>query len=183
MKYSNTLFLLMALSLACFLAACSGVPTDSIKRTEQAKAEAVAEHADLFAQQSWSAAEKAMQEAKAKLDAKSYGEAGNLLLKARTNYVKARDVAKDRRQAAIKTITGYQTTINIRLKSDLRDNPGVSRLSPARKKEFDADVKQIEDNVAKVTDLLKNEKYAEAEYLAQKTQRDVFEKQQEYLKK
>ncbi len=183
MKYSHIFLLAMVISLVFLFSACSGVPTDSIKRTEQAKAEAIAEHADLFARESWSAAEKAMQEAHAKLDEKSYGEAEKVLLKAKTYYVRARDVAKDMRQAAIKTITGYQVTINIRLKSDLMDNPGVSKLSPARKKEFDADVKQIEDNVAKVTALLKNEQYAEAEYLAQKTQRDVFEKQQEYFKK
>ena len=183
MKYSNIFLLSMVISLVFLFSACSGVPTDSIKRTEQAKAEAIKEHADLFAQETWSAAERAMQEANVKLDAKSYGEAENLLLRAKTNYVKARDIAKDKREAAIKRIIGLQGTINIRLKSDLKDNPGVSKLSPARKKDFDADVKQIEDNVAKVTTQLKDEQYDEAEYLAKKTLRDVFEKQQEYLKK
>jgi len=183
MKYSDIFLLSMVISLVFLFSACSGVPTDSIKRTEQAKAEAIAEHADLFAQESWGAAEKAMQEAHAKLDERSYGEAENLLLKAKTNYVRARDVAKDKREAAIKTITNLQGTIIIRLKSDLKDNPGVSKLSPARKKEFDADVKQIEDNISKITTQLKNEQYAEAEYLTQKTMRDVFEKQQEYFKK
>jgi hypothetical protein len=183
MKHLRIIFPVMMITLALFFAACSGRPTDSIQRTEQAKAEAVAEHAELFAPDYWSAAEKAMQEANAKLDEKSYGDAGNLLLKARTNYNKAKELAQSKREEKIRIINGLQVTTGKRLKTDLVDNPLAAKLPPARKKEFDARVKQIEDSVAQVNEHLKNGKYTEAEYLAAKTLREVFEVQQEFLKK
>ena len=183
MKHSRVFSLVMMITLALFFSACSGRPTDSIQRTEKARAEAVAEHADLFAVDYWSAAEKAMQEANTKLDAKSYGEAGNLLLRARTNYTKAKDLAQSKRENLIKTITGTQVTIGKRLKTDLVDSPVAAKLPPARKKEFDTRVKQIEDGVDQVTEHLNNGKYTEAELLAGKTLREVFEVQQEFLKK
>ncbi len=183
MKHSRIILLVMTMTLALFCAACSGRPTDSIQRTEQARAAAVAEHADQFAPDYWSTAEKAMQEASAKLDEKSYGEAGNLLLRARTNYTKAKDLAQSKRENLIKTVEGIQVTIGIRLKKDLLDSPIAAKLPPARKKEFDARIKQIEDSKALVSEQLKNAKYTEAELLAGKTLRDVFEVQQEFLKK
>lgn len=183
MKHSRIFVPVMTISLALFFSACSGKPTDSIQRTEQARTEAVAEHAELFAPDYWSTAEKAMQEANAKLNEKSYGDAGNLLLRAKTNYTKARDLAKSKRENLIKTIEGIQVTIGIRLKQDLLDNPLASKLPPARKKDFDARVKQIEDSKALVSEHLKNGKYTEAELLAGKTLREVFEVQQEFLKK
>lgn len=169
--------------LVLLLSACSGVPTDSIKRTDQAKAEAIAERADLFAQDYWTAAEDALRDANAKIDAKSYGEAGTLLLKAKTNYNKARDLAKSKREDLIKRVNGVQTTTNLQMKSRLTENPEAAKLTPARKKEFDAEVKQIENSILKVSEQLKNGQYAEADYLAQTTLRKVFEIQQEFLKK
>jgi hypothetical protein len=183
MKYSRSFLFVMMIILVFFLSACSGRPTDSIQRTEQAKAEAAAEHAELFAADYWSAAEKAMQEANVKLDAKSYGEASNLLLKAKTNYNKARELAKSKREALIKSVNGTLVTIGKRMKSDLLDDPAAARLPAARKKEFDDRVKQIENGVATIEDHLKNHRYTEAETLAGRTMREVFEVQQEFLKK
>jgi hypothetical protein len=183
MKNSRLIFLpaLMATVLICL--ACSGVPTESIQRTDKAKADAAAERAEMFAPDYWAAAEEALRDANAKIAAKSYGEAGALLLKAKTNYDRARELAKSKREAAIKMITERQTTINIRMKSDLKDNPAASKLAPARKKEFDAEVQSIEDSVLKVTEQLKNGQYSEADLLSQQTLRKIFETQQEFLKK
>jgi hypothetical protein len=183
MNHSRLFVFVLMMILALFFSACSGRPTDSIQRTEKAKADAAAEHADQFAPDYWSAAEKAMQEANAKLDAKSYGEAGNLLLRARTNYNKARELAQSKREKLIKDVNGVLVTVGIRLKSDLLDNPAAGRLPAARKKEFDARVRQIQDSAATVSEHLKNARYSEAEYLAGKTQREIFEVQQEFLKK
>jgi alkanesulfonate monooxygenase SsuD/methylene tetrahydromethanopterin reductase-like flavin-dependent oxidoreductase (luciferase family) len=183
MKHSRLFFFVMTTILALFFSACSGRPTDSIQRTEQAKAEAAAEHADLFAPDYWSAAEKAMLEANAKLDAKSYGEAGNLLLRARTNYNKARELAKSKREQLIKNVNGMLVTIGMRLKTDLVDDPAAGRLPAARKKELDDRVKQIENGAATVSDHLKNGRYTEAEILAGRTMREIFVVQQEFLKK
>jgi hypothetical protein len=183
MKQARVLLPAMVISLLLVFSACSGRPTDSIQRTEQAKAEAVAEHADLFAQEYWGNAEKAMQEANAKLDEKSYGEAENLLLKAKTNYNKARELAKSKREDLVKRVNGTLVTIGIRLKTDLLDSPLSGKLPAARKKEFDDRIKQIQDSAEKVREQLKNGQYNDAEILAGRTQREIFEVQQEFLKK
>ncbi len=183
MNHSRTLAAMVVMALALAFSACSGRPTDSIQRTEQARTAALAERADLFAPDYWSTAEKTMQEANAKLDAKSWGDAGNLLLKARTNYTKARDLAQSKRENLVKTINFTLGTIDKRKKSDLLDDPAAAKLPPARKKEFDARIKGIDDSVALVNEHLKNGKYTEAEYLANMTLREVFEVQQEFLKK
>ena len=183
MKHARVFQLAMMLSLVVFFSACSGRPTDSIQRTEQAKAAAAAERADLFAQEYWSTAEKAMQEANVKLDEKDYGEAGNLLLRARTNYNKAKELAQSKREDLIKRINGTLVTIEKRTKLDLIDAPAVAKLPPARKKELDAKIQEIKNNSALVSEHLKNGKYIEAELLAGNTQREVFDVQQEFLKK
>lgn len=176
-----TLPVLIALALLC--SACSGVPTEAVKRAEQAKSEAVAEHADTFAPDYWATAEKAMQDATAQINDKKYGEASKFLLRAKTSYDRAHELAKSKREALIKKVTELQTTINIRMKSDLKDNPAAARLAPARKKEFDTEVKGIEDSVLQITEMLKNSQYTEADFLVQKTLRRIYDTQQEFLKK
>lgn len=183
MKCSHAFRIMMILSLAFCLYGCSTAPTTMVKKTEQARAEAVAEHADQFALDFWSAAEKAWQDAKEKIDARSYGEADRLLLKAKTNYEKAQSLARSRRETAIKEISDLQGTVNIRLKRDLTDNPAVKNLSAARKKDFDAAVSQIQESIAKVDTQLQNAQFAEAKLSIGKALRDIYEVQQEYLKK
>jgi hypothetical protein len=182
MKSAYSIRILTVLSAAIFMAACAGRPTEMIQKTEQAKAEAKAEYADQFAPDDWGAAEKAWQEASAKLDANSNGEAYTLLLKAKTRYEKAHSLAKNKREAAVKEITANQGTATIRLKA-LTDHPDVNKLSAARKKEFDDIVSQIGDKIAQVNTLLQNGQYNEASLLVGRTQREIWEKQQEFFKK
>ncbi|MBZ5497098.1 MAG: DUF4398 domain-containing protein [Acidobacteriia bacterium] len=183
MKHSHVFLLSMIVPLAFFVFGCSGQPSQMFLLTQDARNQATAEHADQFAPDFWNPAEQAWQEANRKIDAKSYGEADRLLLKAKTNFVKARDVAKSKREVAVNYINSMKETITIRLKSDLKDNPAAGKLSPARKKEFDAAIKQIEDSVAKVTEQVQNGQYAEAKYLVDKTVREVWDTQQEFFKK
>jgi hypothetical protein len=154
-----------------------------IQKAEQARTEAKAEYAEQFAPDDWAAAEKAWQEATGKLDAESYSEAYTLLLKAKTRYEKAQGLAKGKRAAEIDRITKGQETARIRLKRDLLDSADAKKLSAARKKQLDEQVKQIEDNIGKVSALLQNGQYTDASYLVGKATRDIYEVQQEYLKK
>jgi outer membrane murein-binding lipoprotein Lpp len=172
-----------AVSLALLLAGCSSGPSQMFQLTQKARTEATNEHADQYAADYWREAEKSWQEANAKLEVKSYGEADNLLLRAKANYVKARDLAKNRREELVKKIRNTQITIEKRLKSDLLDNPASAKLPVARKKEFEASVKEIQDNQAKIETQIQNDQLAEAEFLANKTLRAIYEAQQEYLKK
>jgi len=182
MKFVRAFRFLMLLSLVFYLWGCSTRPTEAIQRTEAAKAEAMAEYAEQFAPDDWIAAEKAWQDASAKLDANSNSEAYTLLLKAQKLYEKAHSLAKNRREAAVKTITDNQGTARIRLKA-LTDDPNVKNLSAARKKEFDDVVKRLGDNIAQVSALMQNGRYNDANQLVGMTQREIWESQQEFFKK
>ena len=182
MKFAHAFRFLMVLSLAFCMFGCSGRPTDMIQRTEQARTEAMSEYAEQFAPDDWSAAEKAWQDASAKLDANSNSEAYTLLLKAKTRYEKARSLAQNKREAMVKAITDQQGTAKIRLK-ELTDHPDVKNLSAARKKELDDVVKRLGDNIAQVSTLMQNGQYNEADLLIGRTQREIWENQQEFFKK
>ncbi|MBP1596261.1 MAG: hypothetical protein H6Q05_1638 [Acidobacteria bacterium] len=183
MKCSYLVRLMIVLSLALFMSACASRPTEMIDLTEKARQEATDEHADQFAMEEWSAAEKDWQDASAKLDAEEWGDAYPLLLRAKGHYNRARDLAKGKREAAIKKIDGILQPLKLRLQRDLKDDPAIKRLTGARKADFDAQVKQIEDNILQIGEQLKNAEYSDAENLAGRTLRQVHEVQQEFLKK
>jgi len=181
MKQSHVFLLLFVVSLALFMSACSSKPTAMIQRTEEARQEAVNEHADQFAPEDWGAAEQSWQEASTQINAGKYGPASTLLLKAQTRFQKARDIAKGKREQAIQKITADQMGATARLEA-LKKDPGFNKLPAARKKALDDRVKEIEDSIAKVGELLKNSQYSEAQLLAGKAFRDAWEAQQEVLK-
>lgn len=182
MKSAHAFRFLMAFLLVAYTYGCSTRPTEMIQKAEQARAQAMTEYAEQFAPDDWSAAEKAWRDASVKLEANSNSEAYTLLLKAKTLYDKARSLAQNRREAAVRAITNNQGTATIRLK-ELTDNPGVKNLSAARKKEFDDVVKQLSDNIAQASTQMKNGQYREAELLIGRTLREIWERQQEFFKK
>jgi hypothetical protein len=185
MKHSHRLFLFFIVSLAVIVYGCSARPTEQIARTEKAMQQAQAEHADEFAPDDWRAAEQAWKDAQAKLDQQKYGDANLLLLRAKTRYEKARDLAKGKRADAIKEITNLQTTIDLRckgLKSDL-DTKG-KKLTAKQKKDLKDTCKEVEEKLAKIATQLNQAQYHDAKFLAQTTLRQIWEGEkqlQDYL--
>lgn len=182
MSYTRVYIILLVLPLVLCVAACSGKPVQMIQLTEQARQEATAVNADQFATEYWSAAEKAWQEASSSLDAQKWAVAETQLLKAKSNYIKARDMAKDMRAQAVEQIKSSQYRAANRLKT-LKEDPAVSKLSPARKKELDVKVKQFDDDLAKAASQLQNGQYNDAKNLVLSADRAIWEAQQEFLKK
>jgi hypothetical protein len=183
MRHSYSSLLLLAVFLICLTAACSSGPSQMFNLAQKAKAGATEVQADQFATDLWVSAEKAWEEGNASLAAGRTGEADKLFLKAKTDYIRARDSARSKRENLINLINGGLVTIGLRLKSDLVDNPAARNVSPARKKEFDAAVKGIEDSSGKITAMVNGGQILEAKVLADKTMRSIFEIQQEFLKK
>ncbi len=182
MRHTHVFVILMVLPLVICLAACSGRPTAIIQATEQARQDAANAHAEQFAVEYWSQGEKAYQDASALLEAQKWGEAQTALLKARSNYAKARDMAKQNGQIVIDGIKTDQVRVTKKLE-ELKSDPGVSKLSAARRKEFDAAVKQFGDDLAKAGDQLKNAQFTEAQTQFKRTERSIWETQQDFLKK
>ena len=183
MKYLHLSLLLLTVFVICFVAACSSGPSQMFTLAQKARAEATEVQADQFATDLWVAAEQAWQEGNANLEAKKRGEADKHFLKAKTEFVKARDSAKSKRDNLISQINSMLGTVNIRLKTDLTENPAAKNLSAARKKEFDEEVKKIEDASASIAKQVEGGQIVEAKVLVDKTIRAIYEVQQEYLKK
>src|SRR5574340_995839 len=156
MKYSRLLLLLIPV-LVIGMYGCSGKPTEQIDRTEKAQAAAKTEYADQFAAEDWRAAEQAFGEAQGYIAKEKWADASRLLLKAKTRYDKARDMAHNMKDAKIMEIKGNQTTLEKRSKA-LKDSlyAGGSKI-PAAKRELIQDVcKEAEEKVAKISTQLNN---------------------------
>jgi len=180
MNCSRLISLLFLLSLALCLAACSVRPTEQIERAEKAKKQATDEHADFFAPDDWKAAETSYNDAQKKLDQGSYGDAQTLLLRAKTRYEKARDLAKGKREDAVREIKGIQGTADARCKA-LKEgiDKNSKKLSAKRKGELEAACKELEEKIAKSKTSLANEKFDDAKYQAQTALREVWEAQKD----
>jgi hypothetical protein len=179
MKFSSLLFILILL-LTFSMIGCSAKPTDLIDQTEKTMQQAKAEYAEQFAPEDWRAAEQAYGEAQARLEKEKWGEASTLLLKAKTRYAKARDLAKGKREAAILEIKNIQKTAELRCKT-LREeiDANAKKLTAPRKKGLEEICKEIDEKIAKVTTQLDNGQYSDAKFLAQTTMRQVWEAQKE----
>jgi hypothetical protein len=91
--------------------------TKGIITREEAMKKAQDQHAEYFAPEDWSAAKQAWDQAQAKLESKSYGDATTLLLKAQTRFRKATDISTGKRQDAIREIEGLHKTAELRCKA------------------------------------------------------------------
>ncbi len=180
MKYSRLFYLLIILSLAFVVFGCSAKPVDAIQRAEKAMQQAKAEHAEEFAPEDWKAGDDAWRTAQSNLDKEKWGDAGPLLLKAKTRFEKARDIAKGKREEAIRDIKNTQKLAEMRckvLKDDLDKNS--KKLSAAKRKEMEETCKTAEEKIAKVNVQLENGQYSDAKYLAGSTLREVWEAQKD----
>ncbi len=177
MKYSRLVILPVLLMMLCYYG-CSSKPTEQLERTEKAMQQAKAEFADQFATEDWSNAQKAYTEAQANVEKGKYGDANILLLKAKTRFEKARDLAKGKKEETIREIKGTQKTAQMRCE-ELRKAVADKKLTGAKKQEFEDICKEVEEKLARVTSQLDNGQFQDAKYLAGTTLRQVWEAQQD----
>lgn len=180
MKNSYRFIALFVVCLTVIAYGCSARPTEQIAKAEKAMQQAQAEHADLFSPEDWIAAEKAWKDAQAKLDQQKYGDATLLLLKAKTRYEKARDLAKGKRANAIREITDLQRTIDLRckgLKSGI-DTKG-KKLTAKQKQSLEDTCKSVEEKLVRIKTQLDQAQYQDAKYLAQTTLHEVYDGEKE----
>jgi len=180
MKCSRFIFLLILLTLSLVFFACASKPVEQIQLTEKAMQQAKEEHAEEFAPEDWKAGDTAWRDAQGKIEKEKWGEATTSLLRAKTRFEKARDVAKGKRAAAIQEIENTKTTAEKRCKA-LKDALEASgkKLPAAKRKEFEEACKTAEEKIAKVATQLQNGQYSDAKFLAGSTLREVWETQKE----
>ena len=112
---------------------------------DQAKEQRAAE----FAPPEWRNAEDAWQKAQGLLASESYGEAGTLLLRAKSRFERAHDIAKSKRDDVRKEMQGMESTIDLRYKS-LKDNISRAKLAPPRKQSLTDSCADIDKNINKI---------------------------------
>ncbi len=166
---------IFALILFCF--AC-GQPTEQIENAQKAMDQAKEQRAEEFSPKEWNDAMQAWNQAQAALSKGSYSESSSLLLKAKTRFEKARDIAKGRRDALIQEVTGLQKTIDIRY-SGVKDNLKTAKLSAAKKKELEESCKEIDQSIEKLKSQLGSGDLSPAKYTAQTTLRAVYDVEKE----
>ena len=179
MKNSYRFALLFFVFVTLIAYGCSARPTEQIAQTEKAMLQAQAEHADMFSPEDWIAAEKAWKDAQSKLDQQKYGDATLLLLKAKTRYEKARDLAKGKRANAIKEINDLQKTIDLRCKGLKTSMDSKGKLTAKQRQSLEEVCKSVEEKLVKIKAQLDQAQYPEAKYLAQTTLHEVYEGEKE----
>lgn len=180
MSYSRFFFAILALTLALFLAGCSGRPVDQIDRTEKAKAAAAAEAALEFAPNDWKEGEDDWAVASRALEQEKWGEASTALLKAKAHYDKARDIAQGLRAAAVKEINGTSETARIRLDALKKDlETGAKKIPAAKLKTFQEAMKVAEDKLASAPTKMSEGHYQDAKLAAGQSLREIWDIQKE----
>ena len=180
MNKVSGLALLTVLFLVTSGSACSSRPDEQIKLAEKAMEQAKEQRAEEFAQSDWANAQQVWEQAQSQLKNQRYGEAGTLLLRAKSRFEKARDIAKAKRDAVLKEAQELQKAVDLRykaLKTDVEGN--VAKLSPARKKSLDDSFKDIDKGIEKVQADIEAGEYSQARTTAQTAIRRVFEAEKE----
>ena len=162
--------------LMCY--GCASRPTEQIDRTQKALDQAKEQRAEEFSPNEWKSGMDAWNGAQTALDDKRYGEATTHLLKATGQFVKARDLAKGKREELRKEVQGLQKTIDIRYQG-VRASLATAKLSPKVKKELEDSCKEIDQAIAKMGTQADSGDYTQAKYTAQTTLRKVFEAEKE----
>ena len=178
MMNSRLMFLMIALLLSLCLA-CASRPTELIQQTETARQEAKDAFADQFAVEDWSAAEKAWGQAEDALQKEDYGGANTHLLRAKSRYAKAKELALGAKEETVKKIDIQKMGANKRLETLLEAN---AKLTGAKRKELDDAAQGIKDKLAKVDELVKDGSFNEALLSAQRIFREVYDLEQLFKK-
>ncbi len=166
---------LLALGLVLLLCFCAcGQPTEQIQQAQKAMDQAKEQHAEEFAAKEWNDAMQAWNQAQAALAKNSYSESSTALLRAKSRFEKARDIAKGRREDLLKQVTNLQKTIDLRYTA-MKNNVQSAKLSAAKKKEFEESCKEIDQAIEKLKSQLGSGDLTPAKFTGDTTLRNIYE--------
>ncbi len=178
MRYARLVLFSLSLSLTLALAGCSSKPTEQLELAQKAMDQAKEQHAEEFAPADWKNAQQAWEDAQSLIAKQKYADAGSLLLRAKSRFEKARDIAKSKRDDLRREIDGMQKTIDTRYGS-LKTGLSAAKLPPSVKKSLDESCGNIDRAIQKLHTELEQGEYSQAKYTAQTTMRQVYEAEKE----
>jgi septation ring formation regulator EzrA len=96
------------------------------------------------------------------------------LLRAKSRFEKARDIARAKRDAMLKEVEGLQNTVDSRYQ-DLKAKLASARLSGALKKKLDVSLQEIEKTIQEAKSLVDGGDYIQARKSTESAMRLLFE--------
>ncbi len=162
MKRSNRFSIMLGIPfvVVCFLS-CSSRPDEALILAQQAMEQAKKEQSDELAPGDWKSAEKAWNDAQTALKDQRYGEAGALLVTARSRFEKARTISKAKRDDIRKEVTALQSAANKHL-SGLKDEVDLLKISGKAKQDLNEAVRALDSIVDKLNTDVLNDQVVEA---------------------
>lgn len=167
---------LLALSLGIISYSCASRPDEEVRLAQEAMAEAKEQHAAEFATSDWDSAMEAWNQADAMLKQENYSQTRTILLRAKSRFEKARDIAKSKRDLLLSETQGLQKTIDIRygaLKGDTEKSS--AKLAASRKQSLEDSFADIDKGIEKLKAEIEQGEYTAAKTTAQTTMRQVYE--------
>ncbi len=175
------LFTVALLAIALIFPGCSSPPTEQVQAAQKAMQQAKEQHADEFAAADWKNAQQAWNDAQSLISKQKYADAGTLLMRAKSRFDKARDIARAKREELRRDIEGKRKTIDARYDS-LKSTLAAGKISPAAKKKINESCQDIDKNIDKLKLLFEQEDYTQALNTAMVTMRQVYEAEKEVEK-
>jgi hypothetical protein len=117
MTRSGKLPFLVIVFLAALGFGCSSRPEQELGAAQKAMEEADRQHASELAATEYQSAKQTWDDAQAALSSARYDEARPLLLKAKSRFAKAGELAKAKRDRVLAEIQSLQSTVNVRYES------------------------------------------------------------------
>jgi hypothetical protein len=176
MKYS--FIFVTSLCLAISFLACSSHPSEQLRLAQVAMDQAIEQQAEKYAYADWNNARQAWNDAQLLITARQYEDAGPLLVRARSRFEKARDIARAKRDDLSREIESMKRTLDSRYGNVKSDLAGL-KLQTSKKKTLDETCLGIDKSRQKLNDELGRGLYVEAKSTAQTALRQVFDVEKE----
>jgi len=177
----NRLATLSILILAAMGTACASRPDEQLGQAQKAMDEARQELAEILAPGDWKSAQDIWNDAQAKLKSEKYAEAASLLLRAKSRFEKARDIARSKGGDMRREIDEMRARFDKRL-GDIKSGMDSPKVPAAVKKKLEEARKEMDATIAKLQAELEARKYADAKNTATEALRQVFEAEKELRK-
>ncbi len=181
MKHPRLLAIALLVLSSLLYHGCSSPPTEQIQAAEKSMQQAREFHAEEFAPSDWKNAQQAWNDAQGLIAKQKYGDATPLLIRAKSRFDKARDIARAKREDLRREIEGKRKTIDTRYGS-LRSTMAGENLSAATRKSLIESCKEIDIGIDKLKTALDQGDYTVANNTAMTTLRQVYEAEKEVEK-
>jgi hypothetical protein len=174
MAHSGKVPFLIAILIAALGIGCSSRPEQELKAAQKAMEEADLQHASEFAATEYQNAKQVWDEAQTALNGSRYGEARPLLIKAKSRFAKAEELAKAKRDRILAEAQSLQSTVDVRYES-LKGLVRSSKIPAKASKILDDLCLDIEQTIDKIKADIKQGEYSLAKASAQRAMTKVEE--------